>query len=119
MELFCTPKSSMENPSLRVNRHGGSTSKTLIVEGYAEDEFGQRATDEVTGEQGYFGDERSCFLDMGRHRVHLAVQTIQEQPSKKKRQEKERKRKSKGGFKRTGRVFLVKNKHRIQNCGKK
>ena len=50
----------MENPSLRVNRQGGSTNRTFIVEDCAEDEFGQRATDEVTGEQGYIDDERSC-----------------------------------------------------------
>ena len=28
---------------------------------FAEDEFGQWAIDEVTGEQGYTDDERSCF----------------------------------------------------------
>ena len=27
VELFCSPKSSMENPSLRVNKHGGSTNR--------------------------------------------------------------------------------------------
>ena len=48
VELFCTPKSSMENPSLRVNGHSGSTSRTFIVEDFFEDEFGQWATDEVT-----------------------------------------------------------------------
>ena len=32
VELFCTPKSSMDNPSLRMNRHGGSTNRTIIVE---------------------------------------------------------------------------------------
>ena len=36
VEIFCTPKSSMENPSLRVNRHGGSTSKTFILEYFIE-----------------------------------------------------------------------------------
>ena len=41
VELFCTPKSSMENPSLRVSGHGGSTNRTLIVEDYAADEFGK------------------------------------------------------------------------------
>ena len=61
VELFCTPKSSMENHSLRVNRHGGSTNRTFIVENYAEDEFGQWATDELNCEQGYIDDERSCF----------------------------------------------------------
>ena len=34
--------------------------RTFIVESYAEDEFGHWATDEVTGEQGYIDDERSC-----------------------------------------------------------
>ena len=35
--------------------------RTIIVEDYAEDEFGQWAKDEVTCEQGYVDDERSCF----------------------------------------------------------
>ena len=51
----------MENPTLRVNKHSGSTSRTFIVEDSTEDEFGQWATDEVTVEQGYIDDERSCF----------------------------------------------------------
>ena len=54
LELFCTPKSSMENPSLRVSGNVGSMNRTFIVEEYAaEDNFGQWAKDEVTGEQGY------------------------------------------------------------------
>ena len=61
VELFCTPKNSMENPSLRVNGHGGSTSRTFIVENYGGEELGQWATDEETGEQGYVDDEGSCF----------------------------------------------------------
>ena len=52
----------MDNPSLRVNGHGGSTSRIFIVEGYSEDEYGQWGTDEVTGEQGYDDDERSFFF---------------------------------------------------------
>ena len=61
VDLFCSPKSSMENPSLRVSGHGGSTSRTFIVEDYPEDEYGQWATDEATVEQGWIDDERSCF----------------------------------------------------------
>ena len=30
VDLFCTPKNSMVNPSLRVSAHGGSTSRTFI-----------------------------------------------------------------------------------------
>ena len=63
--LFCTRKSSMENPSLRVSGHGGSTNRTFIVENYAEDEFGQWAIEEVTGEQGYIDDERSSVFGYG------------------------------------------------------
>ena len=51
----------MENRSLRVSGHVSSMNRTFIVEDYAEDEFGQWAKDEVTGEQGYVDDERSCF----------------------------------------------------------
>ena len=58
VELFCTPKRSMENPSLRVSGHVNSMNGTFIVEDYAEDEFGQWAKDEVTGEQGHVDDER-------------------------------------------------------------
>ena len=50
LELFCSPKSSMENPSLRVSRHGGSTSRTFIVEDYVEDEHGQWGADELVNE---------------------------------------------------------------------
>ena len=60
VELFCTSKRSMENPLLRVSGHVGMN-RTFIVEDFAEDDFGQWATDEVTGEQGYIDDERSCF----------------------------------------------------------
>ena len=48
VDLFCTLNSSMDNPSLQVNRYGCSTSRSFIVEDFLEDEFGQRATDEVT-----------------------------------------------------------------------
>ena len=68
----------MENPSLRVNRHGNHTSRTFIVKDFIEDECGQWATDEVTGEQSYVDDEGSFFLDMGQQQVCWAVQTIQD-----------------------------------------
>ena len=61
VKIFCSPKSSMENPSLRVSGHGGSTNRTSVVENYAEDECGQWAIDEVTGEQGHIHDGRPCF----------------------------------------------------------
>ena len=38
----------MENPSLRVSGHGGSTNRTFIVENGAEAANGQCAIDEVT-----------------------------------------------------------------------
>ena len=104
VELFCTPKSSMENPSLRVSGHSGSTNRTFIVENNAEDEYGQWATDEVTREQG-IDDEKSCFLDVGRHRVCLGIQTIQRSLSVKKRKGKGN-GKGKGGSKRTGKAYL-------------
>ena len=41
VELFCTPKISMENLSLRVNKYGSHTTRTFIVKYFIEDEFGQ------------------------------------------------------------------------------
>ena len=75
VELFSTPKSSIENPSLRVSGHGGSSSRTFIVENFVVDELEQWAIDEVTGEQGYTDDERSCFLTWDNEK-NLAVQTV-------------------------------------------
>ena len=43
LELLCAPKSSMENPSLRVSGQVSSMNRTFIVEDYAEDDFGQWA----------------------------------------------------------------------------
>ena len=66
-ELFCTPKSSMENPSLRTSRYSDPLSRfrslyrTFIVVDDSEEEFGHCATDEMTGEQGYVDDENLCF----------------------------------------------------------
>ena len=61
VELLCTPKSSMENPSLRVSGRGSSMNRTFILEDWTEDEFRQRDIDDVTGEQGYIDDESSFF----------------------------------------------------------
>ena len=61
VELFCTSKRSMENHSIAVSGHGSSMNRTFIVEDCSEDDNGQWATDEVTGEQGYVDDETSCF----------------------------------------------------------
>ena len=61
VDLFCTPKSSMENPSLRVNKHSGSTNRTFIVEDAVEVECGQWATDAASGKQGNVDEEGSCF----------------------------------------------------------
>ena len=58
LELFCT----MQNTSIRVSGHVNSMNRTFIVEDYAEDEFGQWAKDEVTGEQSYRDDERSDLV---------------------------------------------------------
>ena len=81
VDLFCTPKSSMENPSLRVNQYGIRAEPSSWKD-FIEDEFEQWSMDEVTGEQGYVDDEGSCFLDMGQERVCLAVQIIQDPKTK-------------------------------------
>ena len=51
----------MENPSIPVSGHGSSMNRTFIVDDCSEDDIGHWATDEVTGEQGYIDDEKSCF----------------------------------------------------------
>ena len=104
VELFCTRKSSMENPSLRVSGHGGTTNRTFIVENFAEDEFGQWAIDEVTGEQGYIDDERSCFWTWDDN--EYTWQSRQFKGRQVRRRKGKGKGKVKGGFKGTRRAFL-------------
>ena len=102
VELFCTRKSSMGNPSLRVSGHVGSTNITFIIENYVEDEFGQWAIDEVTGEQGYIDDEKSCFWTWDGNEY-----TWQSRPSNGRQVRRRKgKGKGKGGFKGTRRAFL-------------
>ena len=104
VDLFCTPKSKVENPPLRVSGQGSSMNRIFIVEDCAEDDFGQWATDEVTGEQGHVDDGRSCFWT--RDDDECAWQS---RPFK-GRQVKRRKGKGKGKGKersrRTGRAFF-------------
>ena len=95
----------MQNPSLFVSGHDGSTNRTFIVEDYPEDEYGQWATDEVTGEQGSVDDERSCFWawDDNEH----GWQFSQFRSREAKRRKRQRKKvKGKGGFKRTGKAHF-------------
>ena len=106
MDLICTPKSSMENPLLRVSRHGGSTGRTFIVEDYAEDEYGQWDTDAVTREQGYIEDERLCFWDMGCRRVCVTCRKFTDRQLKRRSVKGRGTGKGKGGFKRKGRACL-------------
>ena len=101
VELFCTPKSSMENPSLRVSGTGSSTNRTFIVEDRAEDDFGHWATDDVVGEQGYIDDESSCFWTWDDNEY-----AWQSRPFKGRQVKRTRgKGKGKGRSNRTGRAF--------------
>ena len=104
VELFCTPKSSMENPSLRVSGHGSSTNRTFIVENYAEHEFGRWATDDVTGEQGYVDDERSFFWTWDDN--EYTWQSTPFKSRKVKRRKGKGKGKGKGRLKRIGNAYL-------------
>ena len=104
VELFCPSKSSMENPSLLVSGHGSSMNRTFIVEDCAEDDFGQRSTDEVNGEQGYTDDERSCLWTWDDN--EYAWQSRPFKGRQVTRRKGKGKRKGKGRSKRTGRAFF-------------
>ena len=82
----------MDNPSRRVNGHGGSRSRTFIVENYAEDEFGQLATNEVPGEQGYIDDEISCFWTWDDNENTWQSRLFKKSPSEEMKRQRKRKR---------------------------
>ena len=118
VKLFCTPKSSMENPSLRVSGHGNSMNRTFIVEECAEDEFGQWAIDGVTGGQGYFDAERSCFWrwDDNEHAWQSRPFKGRQVKAKKKQTQRQR---QKWIQKEPEQYSSVVNEHRILNGGQK
>ena len=113
----------MEYPSLRVRGHVSSINRTFIVEDYAEDNIGQWAKDEVTGEQGCIDDERSRDHVSG-HGTTLSVPGSPDHSrAARRKEEKEREKgkgkgkrekgkkekgkgKGKGRSKRTGRAFF-------------
>ena len=103
VELFYSPKSSIENPSLRVSGHGSSASRTFIVENYTEDECGLWAIDEATGKQGFIDDERSCFRTWDDNEYVWQSRKFQDRQVERKGKGKG---KGKGGFKRTSRTYL-------------
>ena len=98
VELFCTPKSSMENPSLRVSGRGSNASRTFIAETYQEDEYRLWAIDESTREQGYIDDDRSCSWTWDDNEYIWQSRKFQGRQVKKSKG----KGKGKGGFKRIG-----------------
>ena len=94
----------MENPSLRVSGHVSSMNRTFIVEDYAEDDFGEWAKDEVTAEQGYVDDGRSCFWTWDD--TECAWQSRPFKGRQVKRRKEKGKGKHKGKSTRSGRAFL-------------
>ena len=94
----------MENQSRCVSGHVKSINRTFIVEDDAEDEFGQWTKDEVTGEQGYVDDERSCFWTWDD--TECAWQSRPFKGRQVKRRKGKGQRKRKGRSKRTGRAFF-------------
>ena len=79
-------------------------SRTFIVENYGEDDFGQWATDEVTGEQGYIDDERSCFWTWDDNEYAWQFRPFKGRQVK--RRKGKGKGKGKGRSKKTGRAFI-------------
>ena len=99
-----------------MNKHSGSTSKTFIVEDFFEDEFGQWATDEVTGERGYVDDEGSCFWTWDNDNYAWHSKPFRSRNRRKKVRANER---TKVDQQETEERSLVKNKRTIRECGQK
>ena len=78
--------------------------RTFIVEDCAEDDFGQRTTDEVTGEQRHIDFVRSCFWIWNDY--EYAWQSRPFKGRQVKRRKGKGKGKGKGRSKRTGRAFF-------------
>ena len=107
----------MENPSLRVSGHGGSSNRTFLVEDCSEDDIGQWAPDEVTGEHAYVDHKKSCFWTWDDN--EYAWQSRPFKGRQLKRREEQAKEWTKEGPKGPEEHFLAKNKHKILNCGQK
>ena len=101
VELFCAPKSSVENPSLRVSGHGGSMSRTKWTVGCWRSNWWAKAI--LMMKNRVFG-HGTTTCNLGSPDRSQVVKWREEKI-------KERK-KGKCGFKRIGKAFLVKNKHK-------
>ena len=84
----------MENPSLRVSGHVSSMNRIFIVEDYAEDDLGQWAKDEVTGEQSYVDDGRSCFWTWDDTECAWQSRPFKERQVKKKKEGKRKRQRT-------------------------
>ena len=103
---------------LRMSGHVSSMNRTSIVEDCAEDEFAHWATDEVTGEQGYIDDERSCFWTWDVN--EYAWQSRPFKGRQVKRRQGQGKGKGKGRSKKIPEEHsLAMNKQKIMNGGQK
>ena len=91
----------MKIRSLRVSGHVSSVNRTSTAEDHAEDDFGQWAKDDVTGEQGYVDDERSCFWTWDDTECVRQSRPRAVHPKEAEEQS------------------LAKNKHKILKCGQK
>ena len=90
---------------------------SFIVEDYPEDEYGQWAIDEATGEQGYVDDERSCFWTWDDN--DYTWQSRKFQDPKSKEEKVKEKVKAKVASKELVRHTLVKNKLKTLSGGQK
>ena len=81
-----------------------------------EDEFGQWATDEMTGEQGYVEDEGWCFWTCDNNKYAWQSRPFKGRKLQKKVRAKER---TKVDQQEQEERSLVKNKRMKQNCGQK
>ena len=76
------------------------------MEDCAEDDFGQWTIDEVTGEQGYIVDERSCFLAWADTECAWQSRPFKSRQVKRRKEKGKGKGKGKRRSKRTGRAFF-------------
>ena len=59
LELFCMPKSSLDNPSLRTG--GGQRAFCILDQGEVAGEYGYWAEDDETGEEGFLPEMEDVF----------------------------------------------------------
>ena len=112
LEIFCTTKTSVDNPLLAPSGHGGRKTFLVIDEGYLDSHEGNWVEDEEDGAEGFLEADEDTFWVYDDENYTCFQRRFQGRKTKRGFKGGRRKGKGKGGKGSGGRRFFKKRKGR-------